>query len=346
MSASSSDSAASGLATFTVVRASDPAELDARSRVSDRLPGRSRDYRYRLRDRALWHMRFEEPIFTLATRGAGPILASHGESRFATEVTIEGESDLLCLTTMLAGDITVIQQGEPATGIPARGLVFRPGHGTRIVMSDDSLRTNVFIKAAEVESALEHMLDTRLRKPLEFSPHLDWTGGLSASLRFQLEFIMREFGRPDGIADNPVALASTTDLLTTLILRGTQHNHSDQLEHGQAVAVPAYVHRAEEFMRVHCEAPLRIADIAVAAGCSVRTLSAVFRDFRDRTPLAVLHGIRLQQVHAELSRGESGTTLGAVARRYGFTNASRFAAAFRRRFGEAPAEVLRRASRR
>jgi hypothetical protein len=41
------------LAMFNVVRASDPAELDSRSRVSDRLPGSSRDYRYQLRDRAL-----------------------------------------------------------------------------------------------------------------------------------------------------------------------------------------------------------------------------------------------------------------------------------------------------
>ncbi|WP_158287714.1 helix-turn-helix transcriptional regulator [Falsiroseomonas bella] len=338
-------SAAAGLETFTVVRANDTAELDARSRVSDRLPGRGRDYRYRLRDRALWHRRFEAPIFTLATRSAGSILVSHGESRFATEVAIEGESDLLCLTTMLRGDVTVIQQGEPASGTLSCGLVFRPGHGTGVVTSDDSLRTNVFIKAVEVENALEHMLDARLRKPLEFSPHLDWTRGLAASLRFQLDFVMHEFGRPDGVADNPVALASTTDLLAALILRATHHNHSGMLEAGRGVAVPAYVQRAEEFMRTHCDTPIRMTDIAAAAGCSLRTLSAVFRHFRDRTPLAVLHGIRLQQVHAELSRGESGTTPGAVARRYGFSNASRFAAAFRRRFGEAPAEVLRRASR-
>jgi hypothetical protein len=50
-----------GLTMFNVVRASDPAELDARSRVGDRLPRSSHAYHDRLRDRALWRMRFDQP---------------------------------------------------------------------------------------------------------------------------------------------------------------------------------------------------------------------------------------------------------------------------------------------
>ena len=333
------------LTTFSLVCASDPAELDARSRVSHRFAGTSRAYRYQLRDRALWRMRFDDPIFSRATRGAGAIVVSHGESRFATEVSIEGEGDLFCFTTLLQGDLTVIERGKPAVGNAAHGLAFRPGQETGLVTSDDSLRTNVFIKVGEVEEALEHMLDTRLRKPLEFRPTLDWSGGLASSLKFQLDLVTHEFERPDGVADNAVALASTTDLLVALVLRGARHSHSDQLDLGADCAVPAYVHRAEEFMRVHGAEPLRIPDIAAAAGCSVRTLNAVFKRFRGRTPLAALHAIRLEQVHAELCRSAGDAPIGAVARRYGFTNASRFVAAFRRRFGEMPLDAVRRASR-
>ncbi|MGG5890537.1 AraC family transcriptional regulator [Falsiroseomonas sp. HC035] len=333
------------LTTFSVVRTNDPAELDGRSRVSNRLAGSGRAYRYQLRDRSLWRMRFNEPIFSLATRSAGAIVASHGGSRFATEVSIEGDGDFFCFATLLHGDVTLIGQGQAATGTASRGLVFRPGQDTRLVTSDDSLRTNVFIKVAEVEQALEHMLDARLRKPLEFRPSLAWSDGLAGSLKFQLDLVMREFERPDGIADNVVALASTTDLLVALILRGAPHSHSEHLHLGADGAAPAYVQRAEEFMRVHGAEPLRIPDIAAAAGCSVRTLGAVFKRFRGRTPLAALHAIRLEQVHAELCRDAADTQVGAVARRYGFTNASRFASAFRRRFGETPLDAMRRASR-
>ena len=332
-----------GLAMFNVIRASDPAELDGRSRVSNRLPGSSRDYRYQLRDRALWRMRFDNPIFSIAIRSAGPILASHGEGRFATEVSLDDEeSDAFGFTTPLQGDMTLIQRGDPTTATSSRGLAYRFRADTRLVTSNDSVRTNVFIKASEVEKSLEHMLDKRLRKPLEFQPSLDWSRGLTASLKFQLDFVMREFGRPDGVADNATALASMTDLLIELILRGAPHNHADQMELGRSCAVPAYVKRAEEFMHVHCAAPIRISDVAAAAGCSVRTLGAVFQHFRGQAPLAALHAIRLQQVHAELSRGTGDTSVSAVARRYGFTNTTRFVTAFRRRFGETPSNVRRR----
>ena len=98
-------------------------------------------------------------------------------------------------------------------------------------------------------------------------------------------------------------------------------------------------------MHAHCAAPIQLSDIATAAGCSVRTLGSVFQRFRGRTPLAALHACRLEQVHAELSRSAADAPIGAIARRYGFTNASRFTVAFRRRFGEAPLDVVRRASR-
>jgi AraC-like DNA-binding protein len=40
----------------------------------------------------------------------------------------------------------------------------------------------------------------------------------------------------------------------------------------------------------------------------------------------------------------TGATIAEVSRRYGFTNPGRFTAAYRRRFGESPAETLGRDS--
>jgi transcriptional regulator GlxA family with amidase domain len=187
------------------------------------------------------------------------------------------------------------------------------------------------------------MLDRPLREPLTFMPTLDWSGGLAASLKRQFDIVMNEFARPDGLADNPAALASMTELLTALALRGVRHNYSDQLERRHSGTVPAYVRRAEEFMRAHCAEPLRMTQVATAAGCSVRTLNEVFRQFRGTTPLAALHAIRLDQVRGELRLAGSDASVGAIARRYGFTNASRFNAAFRRRFGETASSMAGRA---
>jgi transcriptional regulator GlxA family with amidase domain len=51
-------------------------------------------------------------------------------------------------------------------------------------------------------------------------------------------------------------------------------------------------------MRANADAPLRTDHVTDAAGCSVRALGAVFRRFRDTTPLAALHVIRLDRVQS------------------------------------------------
>jgi hypothetical protein len=50
------------------------------------------------------------------------------------------------------------------------------------------------------------LLDNRLRERLAFKPGIDWTSGLAASLRNQIEFLVGEMDRRGGVADNPIAL--------------------------------------------------------------------------------------------------------------------------------------------
>lgn len=331
---------------FGIYRTNSSAKLDSRLRFASELTGTASPYQYHLLDRSLLGKKFDDPIFTLALRSAGSIITSYVDSRFATETAIQGQSEVFCLSTILHGNMNLIRGRESTTGTADLGIIHRFDSNMRMLTSDECVRNNVFVQVAQVEEWLEHELDNRLRTPLEFQPSLDWSCGLTASLKFLLDFVRREFERPDGITSNAVALASLTDLLIPLILRAAPHNYSDQLDLPAGSAVPVYVRRAEDFMRAQCTTPIRLSDIAAAAGCSVRTLGAVFQRFRDRTPLAALHACRLEQVHAELSRSAAYTPIGAVARRYGFTNASRFTAAFVRRFGEKPVDVIRRTSRR
>jgi hypothetical protein len=65
------------------------------------------------------------------------------------------------------------------------------------------------------------MLDNRLRERLAFESGIDWTSGLAASLKGQIDFLMGEMKRHGGVVNNPVTLASLTDLVVSLVLRGT-----------------------------------------------------------------------------------------------------------------------------
>ena len=156
------------LAMFDVSQATDHGSFDGTSRVMERVAKPSTVYRYQLQDRALWRTKLNTPVFTLASRGAGSVVATFAENRYATEVSIEGqESGLFCFTTLLHGDMKLIGRGHETISTGSCGFAFRPGPATRLLIGDASVRWNVFLSAAEVMEALEHALDQHLCRPLE-----------------------------------------------------------------------------------------------------------------------------------------------------------------------------------
>jgi transcriptional regulator GlxA family with amidase domain len=76
---------------------------------------------------------------------------------------------------------------------------------------------------------------------------------------------------------------------------------------------------------------------------SVRGLQMAFRKTLDMTPLDYLRRVRLSEAHRELQAATpDATTVTDVSRRWGFTNSSRFAHAYREEFGESPRQTLQR----
>lgn len=106
---------------------------------------------------------------------------------------------------------------------------------------------------------------------------------------------------------------------------------------------PRIIRRATDFIDANLGQPLTVGAIAQAAGVPLRTLEAGFRRHLDTTPRRHLHRSRLAAAHQELSvSSPAETTVAAVARRWGFTHLSRFAAAYRAEYGENPSDTLRR----
>jgi len=105
------------------------------------------------------------------------------------------------------------------------------------------------------------------------------------------------------------------------------------------VAPTTAVDRAMEWIEDHLDEPLTVSDVAAAAGLSTRQLQEVFRRQRGVSPMEVVRDLRLTRAHAQL-RGS--TSVGDVAHACGFGHLSRFASAYRDRFGELPSETLQR----
>lgn len=105
----------------------------------------------------------------------------------------------------------------------------------------------------------------------------------------------------------------------------------------------AQVRRAEAYIAEHGWAPLRIDDVALAAGLSIRGLQASFMRHRGMTPHQALTRARLEQVRLRLLQGLPGDRVTDVALHWGFAHLGRFSQTYARRFGESPSTTLRRA---
>jgi AraC-like DNA-binding protein len=144
--------------------------------------------------------------------------------------------------------------------------------------------------------------------------------------------------------DQPLLLAAAEQMVAASLL-ATFPNTTMTIEvrSPRDPAAATTVRRAMAFIDAHAGRPLTLTEIATAVGVVPRTLQYAFRRHQDTTPLAHLRRVRLARAHAELVAAElgDGTTVAAVAGRWGYARPSGFVAAYRQAYGQLPAQTLR-----
>jgi AraC-like DNA-binding protein len=105
-------------------------------------------------------------------------------------------------------------------------------------------------------------------------------------------------------------------------------------------ARPRIVKRALDEMHDDPGRPWTASDMAEVAGVSIRRLQEGFREYVGASPRECLTDIRLARVREDLLRGADGFTVADVAMSWGLMHTGRFAAAYRRKYGESPSETL------
>jgi AraC family ethanolamine operon transcriptional activator len=101
--------------------------------------------------------------------------------------------------------------------------------------------------------------------------------------------------------------------------------------------------RAEAFLRRSLQEPVSIDDVCTVAGASRQSLHASFLASFGTSPMAYWKALRLSAARKDLERARNGTTVAAVAMRWGFFRLGHFSGDYRAMFGEKPSETLHRA---
>lgn len=104
---------------------------------------------------------------------------------------------------------------------------------------------------------------------------------------------------------------------------------------------PVLLRRAITFIDENAHTDITLADIAAAVYITPRAMQYMFRKHRDCTPMEYVRQVRLHHAHLDLAAGDhTATTVGDVARRWGFGHLGRFALRYRMTYGESPHTTL------
>lgn len=177
---------------------------------------------------------------------------------------------------------------------------------------------------------------------LRLDPMLDLTRGALQPWLDQLRLLVGSPSLLHLVQHNPLVATDVERLMIDLLIAGQPWQvPGDAAARGPAIA-PSCVRRAEAYMQANAAQPLRLGDIAAAAGVPVRTLLDGFQRFRGHSPMQRLRELRLDLAHAQLRRPGEETSVAGVALDCGFAHFGRFSEAYRQRFGQSPSATLKR----
>ena len=88
--------------------------------------------------------------------------------------------------------------------------------------------------------------------------------------------------------------------------------------------------------------PVSINELTKDLLTSKSVLSSSIKKSMGLSPLRFLRNIRLEQVRSELIKADSSTSVGSVARQFGFPNRGHFCRYYHQQFGELPGDTLKK----
>lgn len=142
----------------------------------------------------------------------------------------------------------------------------------------------------------------------------------------------------EGLWRNPIVAQQLSGALTSaLVLAAIGEPDGDHQQ-----IRPRIVTRVVDAVHADPSRAWTAADMADAAGVSVRRLQEGFREYVGMSPREYLNDVRLVRVNSELSDPGAVISVTDVAMKWGFTHTGRFAASYRRKYGESPSDTLRR----
>lgn len=230
---------------------------------------------------------------------------------------------------------------EVRTAAQRSGVLLSTGAGSTVDWSADAAQFAMKLPRATLEAQLAALLHDTPTGPLAFDLGVDLTTPAGRGVLGAAEFLAAQLGGPGPDVHTDRMRAQLESYVLTQILLGVGNTHSARLRAGCGPAGRRTLDEAVAHIHEHAGSALGAAELAAVAGTSAEALHRAFVGRLGMSPADYVRGVRLDRAHAELRAADpDGTSVGAVARRWGFPQVRTFVAHHVARFGTDPADVL------
>jgi AraC-like DNA-binding protein len=241
----------------------------------------------------------------------------------------------------LRGDLEIVVGKRATVCGPGRAFVNSPRRANRIRSAKGSSRLSLRLNGDALTRQLSALLGEPLGAPLELATELNLAEGYGRSIAGYLQQAIADFEIGSSVLGNAIAANAFVQFIMTALLLSHPHNYSAALQRLDKPVAPRDVKRALDYIEGHLESVISLGDIVAAAGVPGRTLFRHFIDCRGVSPMRYLRMARLQKAREELLHAKPEQDVSVIAMRWGFEHLGRFAAEYRKRFGERPSETLK-----
>ena len=259
----------------------------------------------------------------------------------------EDERDCYFIIIPICGRGQVLASGREMPMTPGFGLMFGPTGRIDFVDSPPYWRNlDIRLNRKRFEDYVGRHTQSPVRSTLEFEKRpISLSGEGGALLRF-VQYLINECASTHPVFQNSSVARNLEQSLFGVVLESMGFVDRSMLpEESESNRLSKLVMLAERFINQNFTEDLNITSIADATGSKPRSLHNAFSTFRGYTPLQFLRACRLDHARDVLKASHPHeTTVTEIAFDSGFLHLSKFAAAYKRRFGEAPSVTLRMVS--
>ncbi|WP_141005662.1 helix-turn-helix domain-containing protein [Nocardioides humi] len=265
---------------------------------------------------------------------------------YGTEVVIDrgGSQDYVGVVVPLSGSVVVRQAGQEVVatnGGSFAAVASEPNLHMR--WSADSQALVLRAQTGALRALADRIAPYGRHDALTFRPSrvVGSEAAVLAGLTELLVHLCQACGPPEAMPG--LIRRHLGEQALVAILLAVPNSSTEQLL-DQTPGLRSSVRRVLDLVAAETEATYTVSALATAAGVGVRALEVAFRRDLGTTPHAFLQRVRLEKARQELlaAGGNPGTTVTAVAVRWGFSNVGRFAGLYQQHFGVLPSQTLNR----